>query len=114
MKIEFYTESTKEAVFDQDGYFVDKDGRVLFQYYDGSEHVIKAAVGIGWRIIDQWQPIETAPKDGTVIFAIIKDYHCPIAIQFIENEWMSCWDEKIFNNVNIFSHWMSLLPNPQS
>lgn len=67
MKIEFYDKETGEAVEKQNDYLVNNNGDVLMRYHNTFEFVFKAGIGIGWRIIDQWQPIETAPKDGTDI-----------------------------------------------
>lgn len=68
--------------------------------------------------MDEWQPIETAPKDGTVILlgcpavGAMKD---PGARRVYEGRWHT--QEKCFTSVNGFlvlrvaTHWM-LLPAP--
>lgn len=56
-----------------------------------------------------WYPFDTAPKNETIVLVIIKGFPYPISMQFIENKWMSCWDEYIFETSELFTHWM---PSP--
>lgn len=71
---------------------------------------------------DQWQPIETAPKDGTVIQAWHKVHKCPVSVlwkedgfpyrgerlNWYERSYTTAWPERAF------SHWMPLPAAPTS
>ena len=61
---------------------------------------------------DQWQPIETAPKDGTWILAF---YHkdCVPAIIFYDDEWKR-WAGCADIGSNHFTHWMPLPDEPNT
>jgi len=59
---------------------------------------------------EKWQPIETAPKDGTWILAF---YHkdCVPAVIFYDNEWKR-WAGCADIGSNHFTHWMPLPAAP--
>lgn len=58
-----------------------------------------------------WQPIETAPKDGTRVLLYRAEYAESMAIGYYDSEW-ACW-----NAIGGFefsaSHWMPLPEPPQ-
>lgn len=68
----------------------------------------------------EWQPIETAPRDGTVIQCWHKVYKCPISVlwkddgfpyrgerlNWYERSYTTAWPEQSF------THWMPLPPPP--
>lgn len=68
----------------------------------------------------EWQPIETAPKDGTVIMAWHIAHKCPVPVlwkdggfpykgerlSWIERTYTTAWPERAF------SHWMPLPEAP--
>lgn len=63
-----------------------------------------------------WQPIETAPKDGTYVLAWQKESETPYVAQFIMNKWIT--DSDNFNDPNRYftsfckpTYWMPL-PEP--
>ena len=63
-----------------------------------------------------WQPIETAPRDGSTILAWHHIYHCPIAVFWRESPslWPEPWIEKTYSNCwpeAAFTHWAPL-PEP--
>lgn len=64
-----------------------------------------------------WYPFDTAPKDGTVILAILEDATIPSLIRFVDNEylsnkWTSYWSSHVFRTGKLFTHWMPLPPAP--
>lgn len=105
MKIEFYHKVTGDIYDDPKQFIIDHEGNVYYDYGDCY------APHIGWRIIDQWQPIETAPKDGIILVLRRHRLYPTIAT----------WDSKVglFENdygihIHDATHWMPLPPNPQS
>jgi hypothetical protein len=56
--------------------------------------------------MSEWQPIETAPKDGTVILAWRKHATIPMIVRFYYGEWDS---DGV--HVSHLTHWMPL-PEP--
>ena len=62
---------------------------------------------------DQWLPIETAPKDGTEILAILKGQIGAQVIFYDFGEWLTSWDEFRLLGDDTPTHWMPLpLPPP--
>jgi hypothetical protein len=69
----------------------------------------------------EWQPIETAPKDGTTIL-LSNGYHMAVA-RWDENFWNDanfCWSISDWHNEPLYlrggysaTHWMPLPPLPQ-
>ena len=64
--------------------------------------------------MNEWQPIETAPKDGTRIlafFPIINSYKI-LTVEFIRHRWYICpYDSEFKMMGGDPTHWMPL-PNP--
>ncbi len=56
----------------------------------------------------QWQPIETAPKDGTAILALINGSDIPQSVRYRNGGWKVCWDDYRVARIDGPSHWMSL------
>lgn len=59
----------------------------------------------------EWQPIETAPKDGTPIIAHTNEYAEPLIVRFYKYNGLAAWrdwDQDVYNNI---THWMPL-PTP--
>lgn len=55
----------------------------------------------------QWQPIETAPKDGTEVLTFNRTLG--IIVAACKKEWVDTWDgHKLYGE---FTHWMPL-PEP--
>ena len=59
----------------------------------------------------QWQPIETAPKDGTDVVVYLANNRPPIVAGYFKetNEWLA-YDEPM--NTVFPTHWMPLPPAP--
>ena len=69
---------------------------------------------IEYRKRSQWQPIETAPKDGTLIDVWDSHHNCRITDVFwsrYKNHWDIMVGSQYNVYINIFTHWMSL-PKP--
>lgn len=65
-----------------------------------------------------WQPIETAPKDGTVVLAITMEAQKPSArVSWFEGDgWVRIWKPEKFAGTGPArwwpTHWMPLPPPP--
>lgn len=57
-----------------------------------------------------WQPIETAPKDGTVVLARIPDSDVQQAVMWSAKEgcWVIQWDHWKLRGLDAPTHWMRL------
>lgn len=60
--------------------------------------------------VPAWQPIETAPKDGTVVLARIPDQDVQQAVMWSakENCWVIQWDHWKLRGLDAPTHWMHL------
>jgi len=62
------------------------------------------------RAQTRWRPIDSAPKDGTVIIAMGDGYEFPQSIYWHatgdRGQWVATWDHDIFTDA---THWM---PSP--
>ena len=61
---------------------------------------------------NEWQPIETAPKDGTVVFVSLHDSNIPQPARFAEGSWEHAWDGYEFSGWDGPTHWMPLPKQP--
>lgn len=68
-----------------------------------------------------WQPIETAPKDGSVLLAILPESDVPQAVRWLtkSNEdgfvgpgWYMQWDHFHLSGADHPTHWMPCPPPP--
>jgi hypothetical protein len=60
-----------------------------------------------------WQPIETAPKDGTAFFACLEASDIPHAMRFNEEgQLVLTWDGWVVDAHDWPTHWMAI-PHPQ-
>ena len=57
-----------------------------------------------------WQPIETAPKDGTFILMMCKGAEIPAVVQWTESGWKECGDADDY--VPVWSDPESWMPLP--
>ena len=110
-----------EAVTQIDGYGLDEMGYVFCKPCGAIGPDLR---NITWnhRFPDSWQPIETAPKDGTEILGFWSylyegDSELTTGIQLIEYvpsktgyNWQSVCES---NKEDIFTHWMPLPPPPK-
>lgn len=90
---------------------IERDHTVLHgQRVDDAGEAHRALVGALTQVspAPAWQPIETAPRDGTCILACMTgDTIKTIAW----DRWESCW-EAGFGNAVFPTHWMPLPPPP--
>jgi len=63
--------------------------------------------------MNQWQPIETAPKDGTVILATLPGSNVPQPIRFSLHGWRIEWDDWILSEEDHPTHWMPCPEPPE-
>lgn len=59
----------------------------------------------------EWQPIETAPKDGRNILGHDKYSNVTECIRWVKNKWVTTWDHEEFDDP---THWMPLPPPPSN
>jgi len=60
-----------------------------------------------------WQPIETAPKDGSVILGALPDSNIPQSIRFKKCSWVISWDHSKLSQFDEPTHWMPPPPAPE-
>jgi hypothetical protein len=62
----------------------------------------------------KWQPISTAPKDGSKFLALLKDSDLPHSVYFKPRYgWCIAWDGHILSDADGPTHWMKLPDPPQ-
>lgn len=93
-----------------------RDGHALKHTHGEIVDAIIAALSAGGKVIeDDWQPIETAPKDGTVLLAYSVEGNCFDLVRWDEHEdadegllktWMC--DVSGGSMVSAFTHWRPL------
>lgn len=61
-----------------------------------------------------WQPIDTAPKDGTAILLKMDGSDCPNSARYFDQDdkWRLVWDDYIVTRADYPLHWMPLQPPP--
>lgn len=104
------------------------------EFYDRSEYFKEAAASVralsSQPVADGWSPIETAPKDGTVIdlwssefgrqpdcFWGKREHHCGEAGQYCDSDWHSepeAWIDSALNSQTFddITHWRHLPASP--
>ena len=64
------------------------------------------------RLRSPWQPIATAPKDGSDIIAWRRGVGgYPIAVSWYDNEWRA-WEDLSYDD-SALSHWQPITPPPE-
>jgi hypothetical protein len=65
-------------------------------------------------LASQWQPIETAPKDGTVILASLPGSDVPHSVRWhnMKRGWCLSWDGWKLGEYSQPTHWQPLPPEP--
>lgn len=59
-----------------------------------------------------WQPIETAPKDGTAVLGSLIGSDIPHPVRFKNGQWVSSWDGFKLSEWDGPTHWMPLPKRP--
>jgi hypothetical protein len=60
----------------------------------------------GARVGQEWQPIETAPKNGTGILALLPESNFPVGIRFQDGGWHVAWDDYRLGELDQPQWWM--------
>ena len=78
-----------------------------------AEVIVSELLAVGFDIVGPWQPIESAPKDGTKILLWDNDYKevCAGAWREKRNGWMACGTEEYMTWTD-FTHWKPAPPGP--
>jgi hypothetical protein len=76
-----------------------------------SHNLLPALISDWKRQQQQWQPIESAPKDGTRILIYVPNHGCAYACGFENGLWQTGITELGFRNRSLPSHWMTI-PEP--
>lgn len=68
-----------------------------------------------WPAEREWQPMETAPRDGTAILVILPQTDIPKAARwdYKQLRWIHTWDLTPFHNRNEPIYWMPIADLPQ-
>jgi hypothetical protein len=61
--------------------------------------------------MSEWQPIETAPKDGAEILVIDKAQQCWLSMW---NRKTEMWESDYLDNLKGLTHWMPLPAPPEA
>ncbi len=62
--------------------------------------------------MSDWQPMGTAPKDGTAVLVLLPDSDIPHPARYYERlGWQSTWDGYNLHGANFPTHWMPI-PEP--
>lgn len=61
---------------------------------------------------DAWQPIETAPKDGTAVLGMLIGSNIPPPMRFMSGGWVISWDHHRLSEWDGPTHWMPLPEAP--
>lgn len=58
-----------------------------------------------------WQPIETAPKDGTAVLGVLTGSELPHIIRYLRGAWLIAWDGyDLSASCDAPTHWRALPP----
>ena len=61
--------------------------------------------------VSEWQPIETAPKDGRRIIAATPSYTEPLILYWMKNNGLAAWWDWDLDSYTDVTHWQPL-PDP--
>lgn len=61
-----------------------------------------------------WRPMETAPKDGTVILVLLKGSDIPQSVRFRSGGWKIAWDNYAIYEYEGPTHWMPCPEKPRN
>lgn len=70
------------------------------------------AYAAGQASKQEWQPIETAPRDGTAVFVSLIGSDIPHPARFENGEWRMTWDRYALSDWDGPTHWMPLPAAP--
>jgi len=60
--------------------------------------------------IDPWQPMASAPKDGTVVLALLEGSDIPHPVRWVDGLWQSSWDSHRLSCWDGPRSWMAIPP----
>lgn len=76
------------------------------------QQVATLAYAAGQASKQEWQPIETAPRDGTAVFVSLIGSDIPHPARFENGEWRMTWDRYALSDLDGPTHWMPLPAAP--
>lgn len=95
-------------ITDHDGNTTDSSGDRFVDYVLSD----CAPAQIEQQAPDKWQPISTAPKDGTVILGALIGSDVPQSIRYVNGGWHLSWDDYRVAGIDGPTHWMPLPGSP--
>lgn len=61
-----------------------------------------------------WQPMDTAPKDGTAVLALLEGSDIPHAVRYTNAGWVVTWDNHLLGSADGPRFWMPVTDDPDA
>lgn len=62
----------------------------------------------------RWNPIGTAPDDGTAVFALLNDSDIPHPVRYVDDGWEMVWDKYRLSDADGPRYWMAIPDDPDA
>lgn len=93
-------EALEELPDDKPGYTLNGPGR--------AEWALRGFLSTQHPKIDPWQPMSTAPKDGTAVLVLQEGSDIPNPVRWVDGWWQSSWDSYRLNCWDGPRAWMAI------